>query len=74
MSGHYLKKAEEENKEDEILINILKLKFDEGYVEFESKLNNSRKIIQLKVQTKMMSSKKFNWISKNLDLKRDGCE
>jgi cell division protein FtsZ len=34
---------EEENKEDEILIdNSEKLKFDEGYVEFESKLNNSK--------------------------------
>ena len=36
------KGIEEENKEDEILIdNSEKLKFDEGYVEFESKLNNS---------------------------------
>ena len=37
------KGIEEENKEDEILIdNSEKLKFDEGYVEFESKLNNSK--------------------------------
>ncbi len=37
------KDIEEENKEDEILIdNSEKLKFDEGYVEFESKLNNSK--------------------------------
>ena len=37
------KVIEEENKEDEILIdNSEKLKFDEGYVEFESKLNNSK--------------------------------
>ncbi len=37
------KAIEEENKEDEILIdNSEKLVFDEGYVEFESKLNNSK--------------------------------
>ena len=37
------KGIEEENKEDEILIdNSEKSKFDEGYVEFESKLNNSK--------------------------------
>ena len=37
------KGIEEENKEDEVLIdNSEKLKFDEGYVEFESKLNNSK--------------------------------
>ena len=37
------KGIEEENKEDEILIdNSEKLKFDDGYVEFESKLNNSK--------------------------------
>ncbi len=37
------KGIEEENKEDEILIdNSEKLKFDDGYVEFESKLSNSK--------------------------------
>ena len=72
------KGIEEENKEDEILIdNSEKLKFDEGYVEFESKLNNSKENNSIESSNKKMMFylKKIQFqISKNLDLKRDGCE